>query len=499
MKLTVNGVERSFESASADAAPARAPRGARDHEPEGRLPARRLRLLHRSSWTVRRGEHASLAVAAIDGAEITTLEGLGSPEALSPIQTAFHEHYAAQCGFCTSGMVLAAHGYLEGGGSCRARVDPEGARRPRLPLHRLRQDHQRRGGRGRRRDRGHPALVAADERRGAGRDSGGTGMKAVGARLPRYDGVAHVTGRTMYVDDIRVPGTLWAKALRSPVDHADITRPRPLEGRGDEGRPRDHHLEGRPAARVRPPLGARHPGRRAAAREGRRPLQGPAHRGRRGGGRGDRAGRRRGDRPRARGEAGALRRPQGVRRGRAEGAPLGQLVSALRRRDGPAPDPQGLDRRGVRAGGRDRAGRLPARRDRARPGRDAGVPGRARGRRPADDLLLHAGALLLDGRRRRAPAGAAEQAQVRRRHGRRRLRRQGGHRDGDDVRAPRAQVGPAGEVALDARGGVPLLLDAGAVAHGDRGRGDEGRLDPRPQDADAARLGCVRPLLARTA
>jgi CO/xanthine dehydrogenase Mo-binding subunit len=49
-------------------------------------------------------------------------------------------------------------------------------------------------------------------------------MKAVGARLPRYDGVAHVTGRTTFVDDVRVPGTLWAKALRSPVHHADITR-----------------------------------------------------------------------------------------------------------------------------------------------------------------------------------------------------------------------------------------------------------------------------------
>ncbi len=57
-----------------------------------------------------------LPIAALDGEEIVTLEGLGSPEALSPIQTAFHEHYAAQCGFCTSGMVLAAHGYLEGGG-----------------------------------------------------------------------------------------------------------------------------------------------------------------------------------------------------------------------------------------------------------------------------------------------------------------------------------------------------------------------------------------------
>jgi aerobic carbon-monoxide dehydrogenase small subunit len=55
-------------------------------------------------------------VAAVDGSDVTTTEGLGSPEALSPIQQAFHEHYAAQCGFCTSGMLLAAHAYLEGGG-----------------------------------------------------------------------------------------------------------------------------------------------------------------------------------------------------------------------------------------------------------------------------------------------------------------------------------------------------------------------------------------------
>ena len=49
-------------------------------------------------------------------------------------------------------------------------------------------------------------------------------MKAVGARLPRYDGVGHVTGRTRFVDDVRVPGTLWAKALRSPHPHAGIVR-----------------------------------------------------------------------------------------------------------------------------------------------------------------------------------------------------------------------------------------------------------------------------------
>jgi CO/xanthine dehydrogenase Mo-binding subunit len=49
-------------------------------------------------------------------------------------------------------------------------------------------------------------------------------MKAVGARLPRYDGVGHVTGRTRFVDDVRIPGTLWAKALRSPHPHAGIVR-----------------------------------------------------------------------------------------------------------------------------------------------------------------------------------------------------------------------------------------------------------------------------------
>ena len=47
-------------------------------------------------------------------------------------------------------------------------------------------------------------------------------MKAVGARLPRYDGVAHVTGRTRYVADQSVPGMLGCKGLRSPHHSARI-------------------------------------------------------------------------------------------------------------------------------------------------------------------------------------------------------------------------------------------------------------------------------------
>jgi carbon-monoxide dehydrogenase small subunit len=36
------------------------------------------------------------------------VEGLGAPDELSPVQAAFEQHYAAQCGFCTSGFVIAA-------------------------------------------------------------------------------------------------------------------------------------------------------------------------------------------------------------------------------------------------------------------------------------------------------------------------------------------------------------------------------------------------------
>ena len=46
--------------------------------------------------------------ARIDGKTVTTLEGVGGPESLHPIQQAFIEHGAVQCGFCGSGMILSA-------------------------------------------------------------------------------------------------------------------------------------------------------------------------------------------------------------------------------------------------------------------------------------------------------------------------------------------------------------------------------------------------------
>ena len=57
------------------------------------------------------------AVGVIADAEVTTVEGLGSPENMSDVQQAFVHYCAAQCGFCTPGMIIAATAYLEAGGS----------------------------------------------------------------------------------------------------------------------------------------------------------------------------------------------------------------------------------------------------------------------------------------------------------------------------------------------------------------------------------------------
>jgi aerobic carbon-monoxide dehydrogenase small subunit len=43
-----------------------------------------------------------------DGGEVLTVEGLGSVDALHPLQQAFHEHHGLQCGYCTPGMLMTA-------------------------------------------------------------------------------------------------------------------------------------------------------------------------------------------------------------------------------------------------------------------------------------------------------------------------------------------------------------------------------------------------------
>ncbi len=50
----------------------------------------------------------TVLAAQVDGREVVTIEGLARGEALHPMQEAFREHHALQCGYCTPGMVMSA-------------------------------------------------------------------------------------------------------------------------------------------------------------------------------------------------------------------------------------------------------------------------------------------------------------------------------------------------------------------------------------------------------
>ena len=145
------------------------------------------------------------AVAQVGGRAVTTVEGLAGNETLSGLQRAFHQHGAAQCGICTPGMLMAAADLLSrnqqpnanqvkdalGGVLCRctgyqkiieAVLD---AANPELaPL---------------------PAAGSA-----------------IGARTPKVDGVAKLTGRENYGADAIPADALWLRVARSPHHHASF-------------------------------------------------------------------------------------------------------------------------------------------------------------------------------------------------------------------------------------------------------------------------------------
>lgn len=54
-----------------------------------------------------------LAVRDVDGGEVTTIEGLGTPDALHAVQQAWIEHQVAQCGYCQSGQIMQAASFLD--------------------------------------------------------------------------------------------------------------------------------------------------------------------------------------------------------------------------------------------------------------------------------------------------------------------------------------------------------------------------------------------------
>ena len=58
----------------------------------------------------------TVLIGQAEGAKIVTIEGIGAPGALHPMQAAFQDNHALQCGFCTPGMIMAAIDLVEAGG-----------------------------------------------------------------------------------------------------------------------------------------------------------------------------------------------------------------------------------------------------------------------------------------------------------------------------------------------------------------------------------------------
>jgi putative selenate reductase molybdopterin-binding subunit len=154
---------------------------------------------------------SQLAVWA-DGRSVQTVEGLMRGGELDPLQRSFIDHDAPQCGFCTSGQLMSAKALVDRnphptaeearaaltGNLCRCSnynhyVDA---------VTKI----------------GSPAVPMAMEIVRV------ASLSSVGQPTPRIDAVERVTGRARYTGDVKLPGMLYARVLRSPHAHARIRR-----------------------------------------------------------------------------------------------------------------------------------------------------------------------------------------------------------------------------------------------------------------------------------
>lgn len=162
-------------------------------------------------------------LGSVAGRNILTIEGLAQEEKLHPLQTAFIELGAVQCGFCTPGMLLSSKELLD--------REPEPSREQIIAA--LEGNLCR--------CTGYATIIKAVEL-AALRLRGGTPEKdnnasrdLVGGSAFRIDSLEKVTGKAQYAEDIKLPGMLSLKVVRSPYHHArlkglDVSAARELPG-----------------------------------------------------------------------------------------------------------------------------------------------------------------------------------------------------------------------------------------------------------------------------
>lgn len=145
-----------------------------------------------------------LAVGQLDGRSVVTIEGAQDllPN-LKALQNSFLRHGAAQCGICTPGMLLAAEPLLNGGGALSEEMvlDAIGGVLCRCT--------------------GYKKIVSAILAAGsAAREYELPERGAVGARIPRLDGLKKVEGTESFGADYFPPDSLRIRVIRSPYDRA---------------------------------------------------------------------------------------------------------------------------------------------------------------------------------------------------------------------------------------------------------------------------------------
>lgn len=151
-----------------------------------------------------------IAVEKAQGRSVTTIEGIGSAEKPDDIQRAFVKAGAAQCGFCTPGMILTAKYILEKNPDPTREEVKQGLRRNLC------------------RCTGYEKIVDAVMLAAKGKkDRTVLEMKAlgeyrIGDYIPQLDSWEKVTGSLRYTQDIYIENMCFAKTLRSPHAHAKI-------------------------------------------------------------------------------------------------------------------------------------------------------------------------------------------------------------------------------------------------------------------------------------
>ena len=170
-----------------------------------------------------------LAVQA-DGHEVTTIEGLAKDGELHPVQQAFHECHALQCGYCTPGMIMQACDVLKDNpdpSEQEIREGLEGNLCRCTGYHNIVKAVQQAAGAMQRRRLAGGVLMTITE------DRADTPSGEIGKARTRKEDQRLITGRTRWTDNIQLPGMLHLAMVRSPFAHATDrrrstpTRPRP--------------------------------------------------------------------------------------------------------------------------------------------------------------------------------------------------------------------------------------------------------------------------------